>query len=115
MLPYNKCLKERSRTLRRNMTDAERMLWSKLRGKQLKGFQFNRQKVIGNYIADFYCRKAELVIEVDGGQHYMDSGMTRDEKRDAYISQLGLKILRFSNVEVLKNIDGVVEDIVKYL
>ena len=70
MLSYSKNLKEYSRMLRRNTTDAERLLWSKIRGEQLKGCQFNRQKPIGNYIVDFYCRKANLVIEIDGGQHY---------------------------------------------
>ncbi len=80
MLSYNKSLKQISRNLRRNMTDTEMLLWSKLRGKQLKGYQFYRQKIIGNYIADFYCpiplspplAKGEEggFIEVDGGQHY---------------------------------------------
>ena len=68
MLSYNKSLTQLSRNLRRNMTDAERLLWSKIRSKQLKGFQFYRQKIIGNYIVDFYCPKSKLVIEVDGGQ-----------------------------------------------
>jgi very-short-patch-repair endonuclease len=66
MLNYNKTLKEFSRNLRHNMTDAERLLWSKIRGKQLKGYQFYRQKPIGNYIVDFYCPKANIVIELDG-------------------------------------------------
>ena len=70
MLSYNKDLKQLSRNLRSNMTDAEMLLWSRIRGKQLKGFQFYRQKIIGKYIADFYCPKASLVIEIDGGQHY---------------------------------------------
>ena len=74
MLSYNKNLKKYSQKLRGNMTDAEKLLWSKLKFKQAKGLQFYRQKVIGNYIVDFYCAKVNLVIEVDGGQHYTDSG-----------------------------------------
>ena len=115
MLPYNKSLKEYSRKLRRNMTDAEKLLWSKLRGRQLKGLQFNRQKPIGNYIVDFYCRKAKLVIEVDGSQHYQKDGKEKDKVRDAYMSRLGLRVLRFSDRDVLVNIDGVFEVISRYL
>ena len=70
MLLYNPKLKKYSQELRKNMTDAERQLWSKLRGKQLKGLQIYRQRIIGNYIVDFYCPKANLIIEIDGGQHY---------------------------------------------
>ena len=115
MLPYNKSLKEYSRKLCRNMTDAEKLLWSKLRGRQVKGLQFNRQKPIGNYIVDFYCRKAKLVIEVDGSQHYQKDGKEKDKVRDAYMSQLGLRVLRFSDRDVLVNIDGVFEVISRYL
>ena len=68
MLSYDKQLKALSQHLRKNMTDAENMLWLKLRRKQLKGHQFYRQKMIGKYIVDFYCPKANLVIEFDGGQ-----------------------------------------------
>jgi very-short-patch-repair endonuclease len=115
MLKYDKKLKEYSRTLRRNMTDAERSLWLKIKGKQLKGYQFYRQKTIGNYIVDFYCPKADLVIEVDGGQHYSDKGKQKDRMRDNYMSQLGLKVLRFSDREVLKNLNGVIDVIWKNL
>ena len=111
MLPYNKNLKILARNLRENMTDAERLIWSKLRMKQLKNCQFYRQKVIGNYIVDFYCPKAKLVVEVDGGQHYMDEGKKKDEKRDSYIQRLGLKVLRFSDRDVLKNINSVSEEV----
>jgi len=70
MLSYNRNLKPLSRNLRSNMPEAEILLWSKLRGNQLKGLQFYRQKIIDNYIVDFYCPKSRLVVEVDGGQHY---------------------------------------------
>ena len=111
MLPYNKNLKILARNLRENMTDAERLIWMKIRRKGLKNSQFYRQKIIGNYIVDFYCPKANLVIEIDGGQHYMDEGKKKDEKRDSYIQRLGLKVLRFSDRDVLKNINSVSEEV----
>jgi very-short-patch-repair endonuclease len=109
MLKYNKELKKYSRDLRKNMTDAERLLWLKIRGKQLRGYQFYRQKPIGNYILDFYCPKVKLVIEIDGGQHYSSEGKQKDEIRDNYMEQMGLKALRFSDIEVFKNLDEVIE------
>lgn len=115
MDPYNKDLKLRSRELRSSMTDAEIKLWSKLRRKQLYRLQFCRQKPIGNFIVDFYCPKARLVIEVDGGQHYQEPGMARDAGRDSYFSGLGLEVVRFSNRDVLFNLDGVIAVIVERL
>ncbi len=109
MLPYNKNLKDPSRQLRRDMTDAEKLLWSRVRRKQLKGVQFYRQKIVGNYIVDFYCPKARLVIEIDGSQHYEQAGMENDTVRDDYLRAQGLKVLRFSNREVLENMVGVLE------
>ena len=67
------------------MTDAEKLLWSKLRRKQLKNCQFYRQRIIGNYIVDFYCPKEKLIVEVDGGQHYDNEGNSRDRIRDDYL------------------------------
>ena len=115
MLQYNKELKENSRSLRNNMTDAERLLWSKIRNRQIKDHRFIRQKIIGNYIVDFYCPKACLIIELDGGQHYTDNGMQKDEIRDKFLVGLGFRILRFSDRDVLKNINGVIDEILKYL
>ena len=89
------------------MTNAERMLWSKIRRKQLKGYQFYRQRIIGNFIVDFYCSKTRLIIELDGGQHYGEEGMRKDKKRDAYLKNIGLKIVRFSDREVFENLNGV--------
>jgi len=112
---YNKKLKNRSRILRKNLTDAERLLWSKIRKKQIKGLQFYRQKPIGNYIVDFYCHAANLVIEVDGGQHYKESGRKRDAIRDHYLETMGLAVLRFSDVDVLTNMEGVIQRICELL
>ena len=115
MLPYNKNLKELARVLRKNMTDAERFLWSKIRRKQLKEFQFHRQKNIGDYIVDFYCPAAKLIVEIDGGQHYSEENIVKDEVRDKFLSDLGFRVLRFSNSDVFKNIEGVVEEIYNHL
>ncbi len=77
-LPYNKGLKPFARELRKNMTDAERRVWARIRRKQLKGCQLYRQKNIGAYIVDSYCPAAKLLIEIDGGQHYSEDGLRRD-------------------------------------
>ena len=97
------------------MTDAEKLLWSKIRRKQLKGYQFYRQKIIGNYIADFYCPKLKLVIEVDGGQHYSAEGQQNDRMRDAYMTGIGITVVRFSDRDVLKKFESVLEEIWKKL
>ncbi len=111
MISYNKNLKQFSRNLRKNMTDAEKLLWSRIKGKQLKGLQFYRQKIIGNYIVDFYCSESKLVIEVDGGQHYSTEGKNKDQIRDDYMEKVGINVLRFSDRDVLKRIDAVMEKI----
>ncbi|WP_374574328.1 endonuclease domain-containing protein [Acinetobacter sp.] len=111
MQPYNKYLKLPSRDLRNNMTDAEQMLWQRLRRKQILGLQFYRQKPLLNFIVDFYCPAANLVIECDGGQHFTDEGLEADRVRDEVLVELGLVVLRFSNRQVLTEIDGVVEQI----
>lgn len=108
---YNKNLKKYSRQLRKDMTDAEKLLWHRIRRKQLKGMQFYRQKPIENIIVDFYCPKAKLVIELDGGQHYQDEGKANDRKRDECLASIGLKALRFSDRDIFKNLDGVMEKI----
>ena len=110
---YDPDLKQHSRELRTKMTDSERFLWAHIRRKQLNGCQFYTQKVIGDYIVDFFCPKAGLVIEVDGGQHLEAAAAEADRKRDEYLKSQGLKVLRYNNVEVLTNIDGVVEDIME--
>ena len=111
MLFYNTRLKQISRQLRSNMTDAEKLLWSRLRAKQLKGRQFYRQRIIGDYIVDFYCPKANLIVELDGGQHYTDEGIKKDKRRDDYMMDQGYKILKFSDREIFENLTGVIEKI----
>jgi len=113
VLPYNKNLKQPSRQLRGNMTDAERHLWAKIRMKQLNGYQFYRQKPIGDYIVDFFCPRAKLVIEVDGSQHFSDERTAYDRIRNERLNSLGLRVLRFTNIDVLTHIESVVESIIE--
>ncbi|MGH8506425.1 MAG: endonuclease domain-containing protein [Stenotrophobium sp.] len=111
MLPYNRQLKTNSRRLRANMTEAEQKLWRGLRGKQLLGAQFYRQKPLGPYIVDFCCATAKLAIELDGGQHFEDAGRQADHQRDKYLQTLGLRVLRFDNRQALLETAAVLEQI----
>lgn len=115
MLDYNKKLKTNSRQLRSNSTDAEILLWSRLRRKQLLNVQFYRQKPIGNYIADFYAPLVKLIIEVDGGQHYEEKHLRKDQERDFFMRQQGLRTLRFNNLQVLQSINDVMDVIFNVL
>ncbi len=113
MLYYNKNNKLKARELRNNMTFEERLLWQRIKNKQLNELQFYRQKPIGDYIVDFYCPKVKLVIEVDGGYHYNSINILSDNIRSEYLKSLGLKVLRFNNVEIKNNINSVVENIIE--
>lgn len=104
---YNPKLKEHSRTLRSNMTDAEQSLWHRLRRKQIRGVQFYRQKPLLSFIVDFYCPAAKLVIELDGSQHFEAEHQIGDRARDEALANLGLKVLRFDNRQVLLEIEAV--------
>jgi very-short-patch-repair endonuclease len=103
-------LRTNARALRKNSTDVERIHWSELRGHRLNGASFRRQVPIQNYIADFVCHAAKLVIELDGGQHFSDQSERADARR-AVIEAQGFKVLRFSNLDVTKNRAGVLETI----
>lgn len=111
MEPYQKSLKRNARVLRSNLTDAELALWSRLRRKQVCGLPFYRQKPLLSYIVDFYSPKAKLVIELDGGQHLDPEYIEKDRKRDRALSALGLRVMRFTNLQVLQEIDGVMTEI----
>ena len=95
-------------TLRRNMTDAEKLLWQRLRDRQMKGCKFRRQHPFNNFILDFVCLEAKLVIEVDGGQH---NESVHDRERDQELESAGFQIMRFWNHQVLNEIDAVTEAI----
>lgn len=107
--------KERRRELRKGQTDAERQLWNQLRNKQMRGYKFFRQYGIGLYVADFYCPLSKLAIEVDGGQHYSEEGKIHDERRAEFLEGLGIRTIRFDNLDVLKNLKGVLESILNEL
>lgn len=100
--------KELARALRRRSTDAERIMWRLLRDRQLDGVKFRRQVPIGPFIADFACIEHQLVIEVDGGQHAESAS---DAKRDRFFADRGWRIVRFWNIDVMKNKEGVFESI----
>ena len=115
MLSYENKLNVYSRRLRHSMTDAEIKLWLRLRGKQILGIQFYRQKPIGNYIVDFYAPAAQLVIELDGSQHFLENQIDKDKQRDCYLQSKGLTVLRFHNLQTLQNLEGVVESIFRFV
>ena len=104
---HNSNLTERARELRKNMTAEEKILWYQF----LKDYpvRFLRQKIIDNYIADFYCSKAKLVIELDGSQHYEEANLENDTVRTKFLEGYGLKIIRIPNNQVFKNFRGVCE------
>jgi very-short-patch-repair endonuclease len=102
-----------ARKLRKHQTNAEKLLWSILRSRQLLGLKFRRQHSIGPYILDFYCHDYRLCIELDGGQHYTRAGQQGDEARTALLHTQGIHVLRFSNLDVLKNLEGVLLKVVE--
>lgn len=115
MLPFKKELKPLARNLRSSMTDAEQLIWSRIRKKQICDVQFYRQKNIGNYIVDFYCPKGKLILEIDGSHHYEEEGIKKDRVRDNYFDGLNLTVMRFSDIDVFKNINGILERIQEHL
>ena len=108
MLRYKSNLKPISRQLRLEMTKCERLLWSRLRRKQLHEVPFYRQKPIGSYIVDFYAPAARLVVEVDGPQHQDATRAQNDAHRDESLKSQGLRVIRFTNLQVLNDLDSVV-------
>ena len=104
-------LQENARNLRKNQTESETLLWSKLRSRQLSGFKFRRQHPIGHYILDFYCTEAHLAIEIDGGQHAEDENCKRDKLRTEYMKRKGIQVIRFWNNDVLEHLEDVVSEI----
>jgi very-short-patch-repair endonuclease len=101
----------RARELRWNMTDAERRLWQLLRRKQLAGFRFRRQATLGPYIADFFCAKARLVVELDGASHTSDKQIAHDGRRTRWMIAHGLRVVRFTNREIFEDADRVADAI----
>jgi type I restriction enzyme M protein len=93
------------------MTEEEIILWSRLKDRGIGGCKFRRQHGIGRFIVDFYCPEKKLAVEVDGGEHYTCDALIRDERRTRYIKRYGIRILRFTNIDVRKNLYGVLNAI----
>ena len=109
----NSKLTGNAKTLRKNMTKEERHLWYDF--LKTLPVTINRQKVIGNYIVAFYIAASKIVIEIDGSQHYEDKGIENDAKREAFLNGLGIKVLRYSNLDVNQRFESVCEDILNNL
>ncbi len=105
----NPKLTDNAQTLRKNMTKEEKHLWYDF--LKTLPVTVNRQKVIGRYIADFYCANSKIVIEIDGSQHYKEKGIKSDTERDEYLKSLGIKVLRYSNLDINQRFESVCKDI----
>ncbi len=114
-LPYNKDLKEFSRKLRNNSTLGEILLWQKLRAGSMMNHTFNRQKPLGRYIVDFYCKPLKLVVEIDGSYHFEEDQKIKDNARQQILEKMGLSFLRFSEQQVRKDMDVVLKTIEQYI
>jgi very-short-patch-repair endonuclease len=112
---YSETAKGRGRALRKQGILGEVLLWEKLRRRQMCGYQFNRQKPLDKYIVDFYCRKLNLVIEVDGASHQEDQAHLADENRENTLRAMGLSVLRFSEKEVRHQMPAVLERISQWI
>jgi very-short-patch-repair endonuclease len=111
IVPYRDDLNNLARRLRKQMTDAELKLWARIRRKQICGVQFYRQKPLLDFIVDFYAPAARLVVEVDGGQHFEPEHQRRDARRDQRLEKRGICVRRYDNIQVLRSLDVVVDDI----
>lgn len=111
--PRNNDLLSRARELRKNMTPEERQLWFDF--LRYRKPRFRRQEIIGNYIADFYCDRAKIIIELDGSQHLQEENMEYDLARSAYFQSLGISVIRYYNTDIHKNFRGVCEDILRQM
>lgn len=112
---YNPKLKELAWQLRNNSTQSEIRLWKYLKGKQMMGYDFHRQKPIDNYIVDFFCNKLKLAIELDGFSHYIKETYLKDLEKEKKLNQLGINVIRFQDSEVLHRIDNVIAVIQAYI
>ena len=111
IIPYNSKLVPLAKKLRKDMTLSEVLLWQELKGKQMLGYDFDRQRPIDEYIVDFYCKELQLAIEIDGESHDYDEVSVNDVKRQARLEELGVRFLRFDDVEVKKEMKYVLNTI----
>ena len=115
IIPYNPKLKELARQLRNNSTKSEIFLWLKLKGKQIYGYDFHRQKPIDNYILDFFCYELMLGIEIDGYSHEILEVYEKDNIKTKRMNKLGISILRFSDIQVFHEMDNVLRTIEHFI
>lgn len=113
IIPYNPKLKEFARKLKNDSTFTEIMMWNYLKKKQLRDFDFDRQRPIDKYIVDFYCKDLFLAIEIDGESHY--GNPEKDRKKEKRLNELGVKVLRFDDMEVVHQLDKVLEKIERWI
>lgn len=115
-LYYSKYLKTNASALRKVMTKAEACLWKYLlKARKLDGYSFSRQRPVDSYIADFMCKELKLIIEVDGNTHNFENIYQKDQERQRDLEELGFKVIRFNDIEVLKNIEGVRQEILNVI
>lgn len=115
IIPYDPILTLRARELRNRATRSERQLWRELKGRQVLGYDFHRQKPVDHYILDFFCHELLLGIEIDGYTHASDEAKERDRLKDKRMAELGIHVLRFTDEEVCQNTDRVVEKVREYI
>ncbi|QQS37422.1 MAG: endonuclease domain-containing protein [Ignavibacteriales bacterium] len=102
-------IKPKRKELRNNLTFAEVIFWQNVKNKQVAGKKFRRQTSVGNYIVDFYCSEEKLVVELDGEVHFNEDAVKYDNERTKFLESVGLKVIRFENLEVLSDIDDVLK------
>jgi very-short-patch-repair endonuclease len=105
----SRTMRSRARSLRRDSTDAERIIWNAVRAHRMNGASFRRQTPVGPFVVDFLCHEAKLIVEIDGGQHFEAAHQKRDSRRDAFLASKGYRVIRFNNYDVMTNGLGVFE------
>ena len=115
IIPYNPKLKELARQLRNSSTKSEIKLWQHLKRNQIQGYDFHRQKPLGNFIADFYCYELNLVIEIDGYSHQFEETQEKDKQKQIELEKMGLAVIRFQDEQVNSDINNVLRTIENYI
>lgn len=115
IIPYNPRLKELARQLRNNSTKAEIILWKALSGKQCLGYDFHRQKPLGEFIVDFFCNELMLAIEVNGVSHNQDQVMKKDQKKELFLNSIGITVLRFQDSDIYPDNRDALAEIERYI
>ncbi len=112
---YNLKLKQLARNLRNNSTLSEVLFWNEVKGKQILGYQFLRQKPIGNFIVDFYCPKLKLVIEIDGDSHGFNRTIQQDKMKEKYLQTIGLEIIRYDDLDIKTSIGSILDHLIDWI